>query len=300
MRVFVTGATGVLGRSAVAALVRDGHEVSGLARCDDKARTLETLGATPVLIHLFDEEGLATAMTGFDAVCNLVTHVPTGMSAMRPGAWKVNDRLRTDGSRLVSRAAREAGVGHLVQESVSFMYADAGDDWITESSPLAVTRAVEPAVIAETNACEFSRDQRRPVILRFGHFVGDDPMTRWRLAQARAGRPIGLGQPGGWAHVVHPDDAGSAVAAAVHAPGDVYNVGAEPVTREDVTQVFAHVVGRSDLRFMPRLMVRMAGERFEPLTRSHRVSSAKLHETTGWKPVHHAFDQAWLSDLMTA
>lgn len=300
MRVFVTGATGVLGRSAVAALVRDGHDVAGLARCDDKARTLEALGATAVRVHLFDESGLAAAMAGFDAVCNLVTHVPTGMSAMRPGAWKVNDRLRIDGSGTVARAAREAGVGHLVQESVSFMYADAGDDWITESSPLAVTRAVEPAAIAETNAAEFARDQRRPVILRFGHFVGDDPMTRWRLAQARAGRPIGLGEPRGWAHVVHPRDAGTAVAAAVHAPGGVYNVGADPVTREDLTQVFAQVVGRSDIRFMPRLMVRMAGERFEPLTRSHRVSSDLLHETTGWKPRHDSFDQAWLSDLMTA
>jgi nucleoside-diphosphate-sugar epimerase len=300
MKVFVTGATGVLGRAAVAALVRDGHEVAGLARCDDKAMVLESLGARPVRVHLFDEDGLTTALSGFDAVCNLVTHVPSGMSAMRPGAWRVNDRLRTEGSRLVAHAAREAGVGQLVQESASFLYADGGDDWITEASPLSVTRAVEPAAIAETNAGEFARDNRPPVVLRFGGLVGDDPTTRWRLAQAKAGRPVGVGDPEGWAHVVHPSDAGAAVAAAVTAPGGVYNVGADPVTREDMTRVYAQAVGRHDLRFMPRLVVRMAGERFEPLTRSLRVSSDKLHQTTGWKPVHHTFDQAWLTDLTTA
>ncbi len=300
MKVFVTGATGVLGRSAVSALVRGGHDVTGVARCDDKAGILTELGAAAVRVDLFDEQALARALAGFDVVCNLATHVPTGVVAMLPGAWRANDRVRADGSRHVARAAREAGVGHFVQESVSSLYADGGDGWITEESPLSVTRAVEPAAIAETNAAEFARDQRRPVILRFGNLVGDDPMTRWRLAQARAGRPVGVGEPSGWAHVVHPDDAGAAVAAAVTAPGGVYNVGADPVVRGDMTGVYARAVGRPGLRFLPRLMVKVAGERLEPLTRSHRVSSAKLHETTGWKPVHHTFDQAWLTELLSA
>ena len=79
------------------------------------------------------------------------------------------------------------------------------------------------------------------------------------------------------------------------APGGVYNVGAEPIRREDMTSVFAEAVGRDDVGFMPRLVVRLAGERLEPLTRSHRVCSDKLHETTGWKPLHDTFDQSWLT-----
>jgi nucleoside-diphosphate-sugar epimerase len=219
---------------------------------------------------------------------------------MRSGAWKANDRLRTEGSRLVAKAARQAGVGRFIQESASILYADGGDEWLTESSPLAVTRAVEPAAIAETNAAEFAPDHRDPVILRFGNLIGDDPTTRWRLAQARSGRPVGLGAPQDWAHVVHPEDAGTAVAASLTAPGGVYNVGADPVTRQAMNDVFAQAVDRNRVGFVPRLVVRLAGERLEPLTRSHRVTSDKLHETTGWKPVRHTFDQSWLTDLLSA
>jgi nucleoside-diphosphate-sugar epimerase len=222
------------------------------------------------------------------------------MAVVRPGAWRANDRLRSEGSLLIARAARAAGVGMFVQESVSALYADAGDSWITESGPLSVTRAVEPAAIAEANSAKFARDNRKPVILRFGTLVGDDPMTRWRLAQARSGRPVGLGAPSAWAHVVHPDDAGAAVAAALKAPSGVYNVGADPVTRQTMTEVFALAVDRAEVGFVPRIVVRLAGERLEPLTRSHRVSSDKLHETTGWKAVHHTFDQTGLSDRRTA
>ncbi|MGH3472792.1 MAG: NAD(P)H-binding protein, partial [Nocardioidaceae bacterium] len=76
MKVFVTGATGVLGRHAVIAMVNAGHDVAGLARCDSKAAQLRELGVTPVTAPLFDVDELAPALEGFDAVCNLVTHIP--------------------------------------------------------------------------------------------------------------------------------------------------------------------------------------------------------------------------------
>jgi nucleoside-diphosphate-sugar epimerase len=294
VKVFVTGATGVLGHSAISALLTDGHDVAGLARNDEKAAELEAAGARPVEVQLFDPDAMAAALEGYEAVCNLVTHMPVGLSGMRRGAWKLNDRLRTEGSRIVVTAARDAGVRRIVQESVSFLYADGGDAWINETSPLSVTAAVEPSAVAESNASDFASPSRAPVILRFGQFLGDDPATRWRLAQAKSGRAIGLGNPLGWAHVVHPEDAGRAVAAALTAPAGVYNVGAEPVLRDEMTRVFGEIVGHPDVGFMPRLVVKVAGERLEPLTRSQRVSSDRFHEATGWKPLHHVFDASWL------
>jgi nucleoside-diphosphate-sugar epimerase len=295
VKVFVTGASGVLGLSAIAALRTDGHEVTGLARNAEKAAQVEAAGATPVEVQLFDVDAVTEAFEGFDAVCNLATHIPVGLSGLRRGAWKVNDRLRTEGSRIVVEAARRACVRRLVQESVSLLYADGGDDVLTEQSPLAVTRAVEPAAVAESNATDFDGASRTAVILRFGQLVGDDAMTRWRLAQARSGRAIGIGDPEGWAHVLHPEDAGVAVAAALAAPAGVYNVGAEPVRRDAMTRVFGEVVGEVDPGFMPKLMVRLAGERLELLSRSQRVSSDRFHEVTGWKPLHHVFDPSWLT-----
>jgi nucleoside-diphosphate-sugar epimerase len=295
VKVFVTGATGVLGRVAVRALLEDGHDVTGLARGLEKARSLEAAGAAPACVHLFDIEKLTEALRGFDAVCNLATHVPFGAAGLRRGSWRVNDRLRSEGSRTVAAAAEAAGVRRLVQESVSLLYTDGGEGWITETGPLSVTRALEPAAVAESNAAAFSSASREAVVLRFGSVVGDDPATRWMLDRARAGRPIGFGQAQSWAHLVHPEDAGSAVAAALHAPGGVYNVGADPVRRGAMLGVFGEVVDRSSVGFLPRLVVKMAGERLEPFTRSHRISSAKLHEVTGWKPAHPVFDPQWIN-----
>jgi nucleoside-diphosphate-sugar epimerase len=133
------------------------------------------------------------------------------------------------------------------------------------------------------------------VILRFGNFVGDDPVTKWRVHQAHKGRPVGLGNPEWWIHLVHPADAGAAVAAALWAPAGVYNVGAEPVRRRELNQAFAEAAGRPHARVVPQWFVKVAGERLEPLTRSLRVSSAKLHEKTGWKPEYDEFGPSWLT-----
>lgn len=295
MKVFVTGATGVLGSPAVRALLDDGHEVTGLARRPDKAQALEAAGAIPSTVNVFDLDRMVEALRGFDAICNLVTHIPVGLSGMRPGAWRVNDRLRTEGSRIVAAAAQAAGVRRLIQESVSFVYADGGESIITETSPICVTRTLEPAAVAETNAVAFASASREAVVLRFGGVIGDDAATTWMLARARAGRPIGFGTASNWAHVVHPEDAGSAVAAALNAPGGTYNVGADPVRRGAMLGVFAEIVERSSVGYLPRIVVKMAGERLEPLTRSHRISSSKLHEATGWKPTHPVLDPQWVT-----
>lgn len=300
MKVFVTGATGVLGRQTVSALLAGGHDVTGLARSDEKARSLEAIGAESATVHLFDPDALANTLSGYDAVCNLVTHIPVGAAGMRPGAWRVNNRLRIDGSKAVARAAQEAGVRHLIQESVSLLYADAGEEVITESSPLMVSRSLEPSAEAEANAARFTGCARSAVILRFGQLIGDDAMTRWLMARARSGRAIGFGVSEAWTHVLHPHDAGQAVAAALHAPAGHYNVGAPPIRRQDMLQVFGAAADRRAVRYLPGLVVKLAGERLEPLTRSHRVSSAKFHELTGWKPMYQVFDSSWMNTSIAA
>src|SRR6476620_10127375 len=80
LKVFVTGATGVLGRAAVSALVQDGHQVTGAARTAAKALDLEALGATSAEVSVFDQPALTAALAGFDAVANLATHMPVGFA----------------------------------------------------------------------------------------------------------------------------------------------------------------------------------------------------------------------------
>ncbi|CAN5193662.1 N/A [soil metagenome] len=297
MKVAVIGATGVLGTAAVTALLNAGHEVAGLARTPEKAEILDTLGATSVITGLSDHDGLVGLFAEADAVCNLATSIPIGLSGVWPGAWRSNDRLRTEGVRRIVAAAREAGVRRIVQESVSILYADHGDSWITEASSLDITRATEPAAMAEAQVQDYLCDSRAGVVLRFGLVVGHDPITRWQLRTAVQGRPIGLGDPDGWLHPVHTDDLGPAVVAALEAPSGVYNVGAEPVLRSEYVQAFAHAVGREHVGFLNPLMSRLAGTRAEPLARSLRVSADNFTATTGWAPEHAKFDVTWFEDV---
>jgi nucleoside-diphosphate-sugar epimerase len=298
VQVFVTGATGVMGRSVVSTLLGAGHNVLGLARSDEGAQSLADRGIEAVVGGLFDPDGLVEAFTGSDVVCNLVTHVPVGYAAMRPGAWRVNDRIRAEGSRLVAEAAAAAGVRRLVQESVSMIYADGGETWLTEDSPIVVNRATEPMVLAETHAQEFASGPRESVVLRFGGVMGDDDYTRWRLARARAGHSVAFGGPDGWMHLINAEDVGSAVLAALTSPGGVYNVGAEPVRRRELAQMLAAAVGRDRSPCSPRPLIRLGGERIELLTRSQRVSSEHFVQTTGWKPRHRELTAEWVTGLL--
>ena len=262
-----------------------------------RPRLLEGLGAASWRTSLLDHDGLAAMFDGADAVCNFATHIPVGLGALRPGAWRVNDRLRTEGVRRVVDAAREAGVRRVVQESVSFLYADQGDEWIAEDSPVEITRATEPASVGESHVQEYACGSRTGVVLRFGTIVGDDPLTRFQIRSLRHGQAIGLGAPDGWAHLVHTDDLAPAVVAALAAPSGVYNVGAEPVRRFEMVAGFAAAAGRDRIDFAGKFVRRVGGVRLEPLARSLRVSSEHFTASTGWTARRPKFDSTWFEAL---
>lgn len=299
MKVFLTGASGVMGRSSIDALHRAGHDVVGLARTRETADRIAADGADVCFGDVFDLPALTAGMRGCDAVANLATKVPVGSGALRPGSLRAIDRIRLTGSKVVAEAARRAGVERLVQQSLSFIYADQADAWIDERSPVDVTRATEPVVVAEDNVRAFAATGGTSVSLRFGLVTGDDPNSAWLFRRAAAGRSIGLGDESSWMHVIHTDDVGSAVVHALSAPGGVYNVGAEPVMRRDYVDAIAAAAGRKGGgHFLPRWILRLGAEKLEILVRSQRVSSQLFTERTGWRPSHPILGPQWFDDLV--
>ena len=270
----------------------------GLARTAEKAASLRKAGAEACRTSLLDPAGLVAMFEGADAVCNFATHVPVGLAAVRPHAWRAHDRLRTEGVRRVVEAAREARVRRVVQESVSFLYAGQGDDWVAEDSPVEITRATEPASVGESHVQDYACGSRTGVVLRLGTIVGDDPMTRFQLRAVRHGHPIGTGSPQGWAHVVHTDDLGPRGArGAVRPQRDLQRrrpAGApgRPGGR------LSMAAGRASIDFMGPLMRRLGGARLEPLARSLRVSSEHFTAQTGWTPRRAHFDVSWFADAV--
>jgi nucleoside-diphosphate-sugar epimerase len=198
-----------------------------------------------------------------------------------PGAWDENDRLRREASAAVARAARAAGARRLVQESVALVYADGGDAWLDEDAPVAGGGPTSTALIAEANATELHAGET--VVLRFGVLIGpDSQLTRADVASARrAGISPTLGPRDAYLPTLWLDDAGSAIAAALHTPAGSYNVADEdPPTRAEVDAALAAAVGRSALR--PALDD--VPPALEPMARSQRVSSRRLREASGWVP----------------
>lgn len=81
MKAFVTGATGVVGRSVVQTLLGACHAVVGLARDDAKAAALDSAGVDSVRAQMFDEVSFTMAFEGCSVVCNVAPSVPVWSSA---------------------------------------------------------------------------------------------------------------------------------------------------------------------------------------------------------------------------
>src|SRR4051794_14835694 len=193
--IVITGSTGVIGRRAVRELIAAGHRVTGVTRSAQGRERLQGLGADAVEADVLDEASLTRAFAGADAVINLLTHIPSAERMGDPAAWAENDRLRTDASVAIARAAEAAGVQRLVQESIAFVYADGGDAWLDEHAPIAGGGVTTSALTAERNARElFAGDT---VVLRFGLFTGPDSgSAQAALQAAREGASIAAGPPG--------------------------------------------------------------------------------------------------------
>src|SRR5688500_14412234 len=110
MRIFLTGATGVIGRRVVRDLRTRGNQVTAIGRTLAKQMALRHAGAEPVNVDLFDAEGLQRAVVGHDAVVNLATHMPSSTTRMLfRSAWRENDRIRKVASNNLVDAALSAG-----------------------------------------------------------------------------------------------------------------------------------------------------------------------------------------------
>jgi len=126
MRVFLAGASGVIGRRLVPLLVRAGHRVTGTTRSAEKAELLRSLGAEPVVVDAFDSAAVLSAVrdAGPDAIIHQLTDLPFAPGTPRyEEGLERNAQLRIDGTRNLVAAAKAAGVRRLISQSIAFVYA---------------------------------------------------------------------------------------------------------------------------------------------------------------------------------
>lgn len=287
MRIFVAGATGVLGRRVVRRLVDDGYDVTGLARTGEKAAELTAMGARAVTADLFDVASLSPVLAGHETALNLATHPPRPWLAGWPRAWREHERIRREGSRGFVNAALAGGAFRIVQESFALGYAAGGRRWLDERSFMDAAPWMKGFLDAEAQAKRFTDAGGVGVALRFGVFYGPDSEQTQVLARAaRKGIAAMPGADDTYVPALHLDDAATAVIAALSAPAGVYNVtDDEPLTNAEARDALAAAVGRKRLRPVPGWAMRLAAPAMADL-RSTRVSNRLFRETTGWAPAY--------------
>lgn len=285
-RVFVTGATGVVGAHAVPVLIARGREVTAIGRSPEKREQLEKAGARAIELDVFDEEAARGALAGHDVVINLATHMPaTAMQMMLPWKWKENDRIRRDGSAALAHAARDAGVRRFMQESFAPIYEDHGDEWIDESWRVRPAPYNRTSLDAERSALSFTEQGGEGVVLRFAGFYGPDAMLQEMLGVVKKGWSPLPGAPSAWWSSVAHEDAASAVVALIDAPAGIYNVCDDtPMARSEWAGTLASAIGAKQPKPLPALLAALGGKTTELMSRSQRMSNAKLKAATGWSP----------------
>jgi nucleoside-diphosphate-sugar epimerase len=293
--IFVAGATGILGRRAVPLLVAAGHRVTGIGRTPEKAAQLEAAGASSVNVDLFDAAAIKEAVDGHDVVANLATHIPSVTKMRLRSAWKENDRIRAEGSRNLVDAALATGAGRYIQEQICFLYADGGDAWLDEDSPMDAPDYVTSGLQAEQQAQRVTDAGGAGVVLRFGMFhAADSDQTKMTVRAARRRVMTMFGEKTGYLPTITVDDCATAVVAALHAPAGVYNiVDDEPLTRAEYAAALAAAVGVKSLRHPPKLATKAAGEQGAMLARSQRISNRRFKDATGWAPQYPSMRTGW-------
>ncbi len=140
MRVFVAGATGVIGQYLVPSLVAAGHEVTGTTRSTAKAAALQAAGATPVIVDGLDRRAVLDAVKA--AQPEVIVHQMTALASMRSfrnfdKEFAVTNELRTRGTDYLVEAAQQAGTRRFIAQSFTgWNNARTGSLVKTEDDPL--------------------------------------------------------------------------------------------------------------------------------------------------------------------
>jgi len=129
MKIFLAGASGVIGRSLIPLLRDAGHIVTGMTRTTEGQTRLETLGARVEMVDVFEGGALEGAVrrASPDVVIHQLTDLSDLSASLDPAAQdeirKRNARLRREGTANLAQAARLAGARRLIAQSIAWAYA---------------------------------------------------------------------------------------------------------------------------------------------------------------------------------
>ena len=281
MKIFLAGASGVVGRPLIGMLTANGHEVVGTTRDPGKAEMLRSLGATPVIVNALDREALIAAVR--DARPDAIIHQLTDLARFD---FAGTNRVRAEGTRNLVDAAKAAGVRRMVTQSFGPAYAP-GEGLATEETPLYLDAPEEWRGTVGALATMEGTVAELPegVILRYGLFYG--PGT----SLDRDGFHADLVRKGQFpanenvTSFVHIEDAARAAMLALEWPAGVYNIADDdPAPVRAWLPTYAAEVGGVPPKQVDGKDALM----------SRGFSNGKARRERGWTPLHPSWRAGFL------
>ncbi|MGN6697823.1 MAG: NAD-dependent epimerase/dehydratase family protein [Thermomicrobiales bacterium] len=270
MKIFVAGATGAIGRQLLPLLVAAGHEVAGATRVAAKDELIRSLGATPVIVNVFDRSALIAAVVA--ARPDVVIHQLTDLAGHD---FAGNTRIRIEGTRNLVDAAQAAGVRRVIAQSLAFAYAPgAGPAREDEPLDLDAPESRRRTVVGVQALEEAVAALPEGVSLRYGLLYG--PGTWYApdgeiADQVRRGALVANASVSSFVHVE--DAAGAALAALDWPAGAVNIVDDEPAPATVWLPVYAAALGA------PAPPTATGQDRA-----ARGASNAKARHELGWQP----------------
>ncbi|MFF4730092.1 NAD-dependent epimerase/dehydratase family protein [Streptomyces mirabilis] len=302
MRVLVAGATGVVGRALVPLLTSVGHDVVALSR---------TPGHGTVAADALDRTALHRAVreAAPDAVVNMLTAIPAELDPRHLARdFALTNRLRTEGTRNLYEAARDAGATKIVAQGLAYAYDPAGQGPANEDAPLwrRPPKQFVPVLDALKELEERTADADGTV-LRFGHLYG--PGTIYAadgsfVKQVAAGKVPLVGGGNSVFSFTHAHDAATAVVAALDRPasGPLNIVDDTPVALHAWLPELAGMLGAPRPKKAPAALARIAvgGWGVAFMTGLRGADNARATLTLDWRPRYASWREGFATELTDA
>lgn len=283
MRITVTGATGMIGRAVVSALLERGDEVTALSR--DPTRARETLGEVRALEWRDpkSEPPPAEALEAQDGVMHLLGE-PIAQRWSAEAKREIRDSRVLATRNLVAAIRRlEERPAALVSQSASGIYGARGDEPLEESAPAGADFLAGVVVAWEAEALRAEHLGLRVVLTRTGVVLSE---SGGALEKMLPPFKLGVGGPvaGGRQYVpwIHTDDVVGGLLFCLDEPGargPVNLTAPGPVTNKELSKSLGRVLGRPALAPVPALAVKaLYGEMASVVTGGARVVPARLEQ----------------------
>ncbi|WP_242214697.1 NAD(P)-dependent oxidoreductase [Bacillus cereus group sp. BfR-BA-01383] len=284
MKIFVAGATGVIGRSLLPMLIKEGHTLFAMIRNESQVEAMKEVGTVPVIADVFNRQAVFSVLEETNP--DVVIHQLTSLSSWN---FEDNAKIRTEGTRNLIDAAKNVGVKKIIAQSISWAY-EPGDTFATEKDSLDIAAPMPRQVTVNgiLKLEEAVSELPEAVILRYGTLYG--PGTWYEengfIANQVCNNEIIAND--GISSFIHVEDAARSAMLALNWPtGTVNIVDNYPAASKEWLPIYANAIGA------PNPMVQDGKRNWE-----RGASNDKARNEYGWAPLYPSWSEWFKNSLI--